>query len=575
MNSALRISWPLPKVASFAFLIVLSGCSTTVHRKKADDAVLKIVAEVEQQLFGTSSEFSITTAYTGIDPDTVTPDDVFADRNQQTRRTITIDDAIDLAVKQNRRYQTQKEKLYLTTLTLTGEQHEFSPQFFARGTGSRTYFPNGDKTEGVGSNIGVDQMISTGANVSVTMATDILRYLTGDPRKTAGSTLSFSVFQPLLRGAGREVAAERLIQAERNVIYAVRDFSHFQNEFAASIVLDYFRLLQRKDTIYNEYNNYQSRIAATRYLRARAVDREKALDVNQAGQAELSAKNRYINAIVSYKNLLDDFKITLGLPQTVDLRLLDEEIVGLQERGIILLGLNSNYGFDLAVNHRLPLLNAIDRYEDAQRDVRIAANQLKTQIGIFANASIDSDGPTDYTDFDFDNIRRTVGIQLDLPIDRLRERNIYRASLIAFESQLRTLGLTLDELRSTIDEGIRELERLSQNYEIQSNAVILAERQVTGAQLSIEAGNAIYRDLEEAQDDLIAAQNAQTAALVDYLESRLDLLLEVGILNTGTNQFWLTESSTVNLDGGISSSPTSSTISEDGEVITPDELFTQ
>ena len=314
MRSALRTSRLLLGVAGYPFILFLVGCSSTAYRKGADSDVYQIVAKVEEQMFGSASGFSIETAYTGIDPDDITPDDIFSERNRLNRQTLSIDAAIDLAIKQNRRYQTQKEQLYLTALTLTGEQHAFSPQFFARGTGARTHFPNGEKTEGVNSNVGVGQLLSTGADVSVSMATDILQFLTGDPRKTAASTLSFSVFQPLLRGAGREAAASRLIQAERNVIYAVRNFSHFQNQFSAGIVLDYFRLLQRKDTIYNEYNNYQSRIAATRYLRARAVDREKALDVNQAEQAELSARNRYINAIVSYKNLLDDFKNHTGTP---------------------------------------------------------------------------------------------------------------------------------------------------------------------------------------------------------------------------------------------------------------------
>lgn len=553
----------------------LTGCTTTAYRQSADDAVYKIVAEVEGQIFGQASDFTIDTPYSGRDPGEFTPEEIFADRNQTSRKSIFIEDAIKLAVNQNRQYQSEKEQLYLTTLTLTGEQHAFNPRFFAGGTGVRTDFGDGERNHTVNADAGVGQLIATGADVSINLATDILRFLTGDPRKSAGSTLSFSVFQPLLRGAGREVAAERLTQAERNVIYAIRDYTHFQNEFAAAIVLEYFRLLQQKDTIFNEYNNYQSRIAATRYLRARAVDREKALDVNQAEQAELSAKNRYINAIVRYKNSLDQFKITLGLPQTVDLRLQDGEMEKLKETGLIIPGVDSRRSFQIAAEHRLPLFNAIDQFEDAQRKVRIAANQLKAELGIFAAASVDSEGPTNYTDFDFDTVRRSIGLQLDLPLDRLRERNDYRASLIRFEFELRNLSLTLDQLRATIDRGLRELERLHENYEIQNNAVLLAQKQVSGARLSIESGNAIYRDLEEAQDDLIAAQNAQTAALVDYLEARLSLLLELGILKADTNQFWLEEASTVNLSAGIGTDTPSSTLLEDGDVITPEELFSQ
>jgi outer membrane protein TolC len=227
------------------------------------------------------------------------------------------------------------------------------------------------------------------------------------------------------------------------------------------------------------------------------------------------------------------------------------------------------------VDHRLLLLNAIDQFEDAQRKVRVAANDLKADLGIFATASVDSETPTNYNHFDFDEVRTSVGIQLDLPLDRLRERNNYRATLIRFESELRDLGLTLDDLRSLIDENLRELERLNQNYQIQTNAVELAVKQVAGAQLSIESGKAIYRDLEEAQDDLIAAQNAQTAALVDYLEARLKLLLELGILNTDSKRFWLNEASKVRLPIGIDGATEGSTISADGDVITPDQLFVQ
>lgn len=575
MNSALRNSWPLFIVASSPFLMLWTGCSTTAHKQRADDSVLRIVTEVEEQIFGKASDFSIETAYSGRDPDDISVEEIFEDRDSKSRRIIGIDEALNLAVSQNRQYQSEKENLYLTALTLTGERYEFSPKFFAGSTGSRNRNSDGERTETADSQAGVGYLLTTGANVSVNIANDVLRYLTGDPRRSAASALSFSVFQPLLRGAGKEAAAERLTQAERNVIYAIRDFTHFQSDFSTAIVMDYFRLLQQKDTIVNEYNNYQSRIEATRYLRARAVDREKALDVNQAEQAELSARNRYINAIVRYKNSLDQFKITLGLPQTVDLQLQDEEMALLQDKGLILYTIDTKSAFEVSVNNRLPLLNSIDEFEDAKRKTRVAANRLKMDLGIFATASIDSEGPTNYDQFDFDQVRSSVGIQLDLPIDRLRERNAYRASLIRFEAELRDLGLTLDDLRSLIDENLRELERLHQNFLIQTNAVNLAEKQVAGARLSIESGNAIYRDLEEAQDDLIAAQNAQTAALVDYLESRLRLLFELGTLNTDTNRFWLTEASRVSLNSGIANPPGTSTISEDGEVITPQQLFGQ
>jgi hypothetical protein len=47
------------------------------------------------------------------------------------------------------------------------------------------------------------------------------------------------------------------------------------------------------------------------------------------------------------------------------------------------------------------------------------------------------------------------------------------------------------------------------------------------------------RDLVDAQDSQIDAENAVTAALVDYQQTRLQLLLDIGALDTEVPKFWL------------------------------------
>jgi hypothetical protein len=55
----------------------------------------------------------------------------------------------------------------------------------------------------------------------------------------------------------------------------------------------------------------------------------------------------------------------------------------------------------------------------------------------------------------------------------------------------------------------------------------------------LEAGRAEVRDLVDAQDSQINAENAVTAALVDYQQTRLQLLLDIGALDTEAPKFWL------------------------------------
>jgi outer membrane protein TolC len=563
-----------PFISACLAILFLGGCSTGFYKKRADKGVYEILKKVENDIFGESSNFSIDTPTSGKKTKDVTALKLLKSRNKGGKITLSLDQALGYAIKNSREYQSEKEKLYLTALNLTGERHNFRPSFFGRTRAESNRLSDGERTGTGSTDLGINQALRNGGSLGISIANDLLRYFTGDPRRSAASVLNLNVTQPLLRGAGSKIAAERLTQANRNVVYAVRDFSHFQNTFSVEIVNDYFDLLQLKNVIFNEYNNYESRRANKEYLTAR-VDRESPEAQGDAKQDELQAKNRYISSITSYRNALDRFKITLGLPQTTNLRLDDKEIDLIRAAGAKSLYLGSQEGFLVALDNRLPLFNQIDRFEDNKRQVAIAANQLKADLNIIGSGSLNSDGgPTDYTDFDFKNVRTSVGLQLNLPLDRLRERNDYRATLINFESATRTLGQNFDELRNLLDRRIRELEQFRQSYQIQQNAVVLAKNRVEGNQLRLKAGTVIFRRLSESQDALISTQNAETRALVDYLGARLNLLIDLGVLQSDQKRYWLKENpSNIKFKKAPPSFEKSLPLEVGGTVIPPNRLF--
>lgn len=553
-------------------LVVLSGCTARHYRERADKQVYGFLQDAHRQVFGTNSAFTAEILATP-DPDKISPDQVIGDRNAAGTRTLTIDDALNLAVRNSRRYSTEKERLYLTALTLSGERHAFRPNPFASAAARLNRDSDGEKSGSLGTDIGVSQLFKTGGDIGVRVANDLLRYYTGDPRKSVVSVISVDLFQPLLRGFGKyNQAVEALTQAERNVIYAVRDYNFFQQDYAISIVSDYFNLLQQKDVVRNRYTNYLSRVQATRRLVERfAGQRERAIDVDQARQAELSARNNYVNAVASYLNALDQFKIELGLPVSEKLHLEDEALVQLQQHGLTPVQIASDYAFRIATGRQMQILNAIDEFEDSKRKIKVSANRLLPDLNILADASLESDRPTDYTRFNADDVRAGVGVELNLPIDRLRERNNYRATLISFESQLRNLALTLDTLKDAIERGLRTLEQRRQTYEIQQGALAVANRRVLAATQLIEAGRAEVRDLVEAQDAQIAAQNAVTQAIVSYQDAMLRLLLDIGILETESPRFWLKDHLAA-LEG-TQPAERAQTPAPDQQIVLPHEVF--
>lgn len=543
------VTWRRIAVPAFSALmtVFLIGCTAAQYRRAADREVYGIVAQAEREIFGSTNAFSIDTPYSSRAPKEILPEELIQDRQRTGIRKVTLEEALEIAATQSRRYQTEKERLYLTALTLTGARYEFSPQFFAGTEG--TYFhdykiQNGEvRSENRGalnSSVGLSQFFATGGKLSAALANDVLRYYTGKPRQEILSLVTVNFTQPLLRGFGHNnPTVEALTQAERNVIYALRAYNQFQNQFAVEITRDYFDLLAQQVVIRNRYTNYLSRVQATERLEARAKDREQIASVDQARQAQLTARNNYVNALASYQTSLDQFKIKLSLPLGERFQLDPTPLERLEAAGLIEVPLNPDRAFKTAVEHQMLVLNAIDQFEDVKRKVRLAKDQLRADLRLFSDASLQSEGSVDYTTFDAKKVRAGVGLELDLPIDRLRQRNTYRATLVTFEAEIRSLTLTLDNLKDDIQGGLRSLNLRRENFVIQRNALELANRRVESSVMLMEAGRAEVRDLVEAQDAQIAAQNAVTSALVSYQDARLQLLLDIGALRTSESDFWM------------------------------------
>lgn len=520
--------------------LILAGCTAAHYRRAADKDVYKIVQNVEKQVFGRTNAFTIDTPYSDRDPQAILPEEIIADRGATNLRVINLEEALRLAFRHSREYQTQKEQLYLTALSLTGARYEFSPQFFARSGAAVT--GTGDEVDqlAIGSDVGVSQYLKTGGQLSAALANDIVLFYTGNQPRQVMNFISVNLSQPLLRGFGRnDPTVEALTQSVRNTIYAVRSFDRYQQEFALGIVGDYFRLLTQKDQIRNNFNDYTNRIETVRYYESRSVDRETLSSVDDARTQELDSRNRYINSIASFLNQLDGFKLQLGIPVTERVFLDDADLRELMERGQIAVEIGKEAAFAMALERQMDVLNAIDRFEDSKRKIRVAADQFKPGLNLSGSASLSSEAPDDYTNFDFDKIRWSTGLQLDLPVDRLRARNTYRATLVSFEAQLRSLSLTLDNYRDRVDRSLRTIEEARLNLLNGVEQLKVAERRLDNERMRLEMGRNTVRDLREAQDNLIEVQNRMANLYTAYLDARLGLLLNMGILDINPPKFWL------------------------------------
>jgi outer membrane protein TolC len=534
--------------------LFLTSCAafTRGQARKADRVAYGIIEQKQQAALGEAQRFTIQNEEDPLLADVLARAgriDLSSDVYTTPSFQLSLADSLAIAFTNSRDYQTRKEDLFLSALSLSTTRWDFGYIFNASASADLTRTDSGDRDDpndgverfGSGSfTAGVRKSLVTGAEVSLQFTKSFIHYLTGDPRESSRDSLSFEIVQPLLNGAGPLVAREDLRQAERDMIYAVRTFQRFQQSFVIDIASTYYNVLQQLDRLHNEYLNYQS--ALLDLDRARILSeagRMSQLEVDQTRQRALVAENRWNNAQTDYLDLLDRFKLDLGLPINLDIGPDPSELGTLRDRGLVLPDIQLDEAVQVALLDRLDLMTAEDRTSDSVRKVKVAANDFLPNLDARYEFDTSSDVNND-TEFrlDFERNTNTIGLDLALPLDWTPRRNRYRRALVVLEQTRRRLEELHDTIIIEVRNAWRQLDRAQKNYEIQLVSVELAQRRVESAQLLMESGRASTRDLLEAQDALISSKNAVTESLVDYTIRRLEFWNSIERLKIDEKGMW-------------------------------------
>lgn len=521
-----RATSPLPVVLAALSLGALVGCrSAEQYAENADRDAYEIVAARRAALAADAGNFSIERPADNLRAELL-------ERPEAERALEPLDLArcLEIASENARNYQSQRETLFLTALDLTLERFRFAVQT----GGSLGALVSGDGDEAtdasVGGSVGFSKLLGSGAAIVGGLGLDLFRSLLSSDGWDAVSTANFSITQPLLAGFGRRIVEEPLTQAERNVVYAVRSYERFRRSFAFDVASRVYRILQQHDNLVNEQANYDSLEALRRRNEALAQSgRLSEIQVDQARQDVLRAESRLIDARQRLEGLYDDFKLFLGLPVETRFELDAADLVALVDAGIEAFDVEEHEAIALALELRLDHQSVLDRVDDAERRVYVAKDALRGVLDVEFDVAATSEVGKPL-DFRGDDVDWSLGLNLDLPFERLPQRNAYRERLIGLESARRDAEESRDGLLLEVRAALRELTSRRQTYEIQLNSTALAERRVESTRLNFEAGRAETRDLLEAQNALLEARNALTSALVDHRLAALALYRDMELL---------------------------------------------
>ena len=204
------------------------------------------------------------------------------------------------------------------------------------------------------------------------------------------------------------------------------------------------------------------------------------------------------------------------------------------------LGMTDEQAVAAALEHRLDLRIAAMEVDDARRRIKVAEDHLRAELTLFGSTQSGarrSGASADEDDARLDNTRSSALLTLNLPLNRTAERIAYRKSIITLAARERAAEAVEDQVKLDIRNAFRTLRIARENLRIQSEAVRLAERRVDSTDMLLQAGRAEIRDVLEAQEALISAQNALTDAVVSRRIAELEFQRDLDILDVSADGY--------------------------------------
>jgi len=437
-------------------------------------------------------------------------------------------------------YRNEKEKLFLSAISLLVQRHLWGPRFFDTITAQVAGTPAepGDMQQALSlvNELGVSQKLPYGGKVSASAVSGFVSKLRGaadtEPDDQQSSRLVFSAIIPLMRGAG-PAAQEDLIQAQRDLVYAVRAFETFRRAFLVRVSTSYYELLRAQGEIANRQRQVENLEWLVRRTGALAeAGRIANFEVQRSQLRVLFAKSNLVNAQEKYLLALDNFKLTVGMPTKDPLKLKPTEVALVEPQT------RPEESMNAGLTYRLELRTLADQVDDSRRKIDVAKNATlpgldltaRTGLGnnpLNGNRSLAIEGSSsDYA----------VGVTLDVPLDRQIEELKVRSATIDNERAKRTYQLARDRVVLEVRQGMRTIEQARFTLQVQTRNIAIAKKRIEGVTLRLRALGP--RDFIEAQDDLLDARNLRDTALRDLRVSILNYLNATGQVRVGPEGQW-------------------------------------
>jgi outer membrane protein len=442
------------------------------------------------------------------------------------RRTInmTLNEAVDLAL--NKGFAKLAQDLSLAN----SKESYISAKLEYRPTMSITSALNQNQNGATGSSTGrsdhvdsqslsasISQKIPTGATVSLT-STILSRANTANSPTTPsyGRSLTLSVSQPLLRGAGTKYNLNNLRKSKITLDQSYLSYKTFLISTVTSVESAYIALI----------NARQNLDIATQSLALAKQVYDEQVTRNQAGLVTplnlYSAENTYVGS----QNTLEQRKLALSQAEDSLRQILgggDFDIGIVPTDDLATESMNED-DFTVEKSYRLTLDRGVDyqnrktAVQTAEWDLDVAKNNLKPSLSLTGSVTSSDSGVSTWGSSyhklsESQNLGWSIGVSLSVPLGERNDRISYRRALNSLQSAKLSLAQyeldTLVSVRSAVNSIANQIRtvRLTTRQAELSRLTYEAEKQrFDVGQSTIRSLNQALNDLDSARFNLVSAK---------------------------------------------------------------------
>lgn len=431
--------------------------------------------------------------------------------------TLTIDQAINLALQTNRNIISSRNNTESRQLSLVSAQSEFALKIVPSGNvilGGGT-LQNGNN---IGAGLSLQKKFEAGTIISAGPRVDKIDHqLTTD--------MVFSIQQPLLRGFGKDVNLDNI----RTVQFSIKSVERILYQTKVNTVLEvvsaFYDALKQEDLV----RLNESLIGRLKGHSEVAKAKEKvglatAMDTYRAEIRLKDTEDALSQSVQAYRDSKDRLKIILPLPLETELEITaprEAEPMYFQEKTAV----------ETAIRNRIEVEQAAAEIKEAERKSEILKKNILPDLTVVvAHERITASSGQLINDINLTQSLWTLRLQSSTDIFRTAEKSAYQQSLLNTDTLRINLETRKDDVRKQVRSQFTALKEAEKRIDIRKEQIKQAEGKLALAEVKFSNAMADNFDIIEAETELQRARVNLLSAQTDYIVGIYNMKAVTGTL---------------------------------------------